>query len=742
MSVYDLWERHHIETNHDLSKMTALFLKDAPQTVGFDTETTGLHIKKDKPFLVQFGWLIPKQEGGRVFTFYPTPENMKVFFDLCKRAQYVVAHNIKYDIHMLSNIGYSEEVQNMRNLCENMAVARLALEAVPAREGGDSLQLKSLGVKYVDPSAANSEGVIKAELHRLNLERVQVLAAALKQFDHPTETTFKPVRKDTNKATTVPYATKNPDNVVWKHLPKKWGKGLVEDFLKDPTHDIEDLPEDVREVYEEWLREYPEPTYEDVPRDIMIKYGGEDIITMLEFFKKSFPFIIKREQLPILKLEQECILPVYRMERVGMKADLDYLETSRKKVKNYIKELREKLYALAGEKVNVGQHERLKDIFREKWGIDLSSCDNPALKKIIKTGEGEPKEFATLIKALRSLEKWYSTYIKRIQDLASYDGKVYTQINLNGAVSGRMSSDFQQFPKKALKTLEGEELYHPRKPFTVKGGNYESIVYIDYDQIELVTQAHYTLRVSGGDPNLCRAYMPFRCRHYRTGEFYNYQDPSSRARWNEQQESGESAWLDEEGKPWVKTDVHAETTHKAFPHIPLGTDEFKEWRSKGKIFNFLANYGGGKGAAISTLDLKEEEADALVRGYNEAFPHVRIYQDGIIKAHAKKGYVQNHYGRRYYISDSNRAYKLGNYVVQGTCADALKKAVIELDKFLLDKKTKMVVPIHDEIQFDKHKDEEGIEKELEKIMQEAFDWALVPVTAGIEVTTTNWANKQ
>jgi DNA polymerase-1 len=303
-----------------------------------------------------------------------------------------------------------------------------------------------------------------------------------------------------------------------------------------------------------------------------------------------------------------------------------------------------------------------------------------------------------------------------------------------------MSCDIQQFPKKALKTLEGEELFHPRKAFIVKGGNYESIAYIDYDQIELVTQAHYTLLVSGGDLNLCRAYMPFRCKHYRTHDEFDYRSRAGRARFEEKQPNGESAWLWKMGN-LGKTDVHGQTTHKAFPHIPLGTDEFKEWRSKGKIFNFLANYGGGKGAAIAQLDLKEDEADALVRGYNEAFPHVIVYQKAIQRAHRDKGYVHNHYGRRYYLSDTSISYKLANYNIQGTCADALKQAIIKLDEYLMDKKTKMVIPIHDEIQFDVFKGEEWVIPECEKIMAEAFHWCLVPVTAGVEITYDRWANK-
>jgi DNA polymerase I len=710
---YQNWKQQFVEDLQSFG-LDDLYRKDQnPQVGGWDTESTGLHIIKDKPFLYQFGWLFEGEEHGRVIIFYPTPSNMKVFFRIAKKFKYFVAHNTKFDCHMTTNLGYGKEVQEMDNLVDSMVVARLALEATTDQP----LALKKLGAQFVHPDATKSESIIKDDLHRLNAERIKALTAALKQF--PLEGEFTATGR-----------------------PKYWGKGAIEKFLKDPTNDLEDLPKEVQEVWNDWKEDYPEPTYEDVGRPLMIKYGGEDIITMLEFFKQAIVFVEKRNQLEVLERESKCILPMYRMERVGLKVDKPYLESARLKVKAYLTQLRKELCELAGETVTVGQHERLKTLFKEKWGVSLESADAKALRGILKAYEGEPKRFATLIKELRTLEKWYSTYILPILRNSEYDGKVYTQLYQAGAVSGRMSSNFQQFPKKALKTLEGEELFHPRKAFVVKGGDYESIAYIDYDQIELVTQAHYTLLVSGGDLNLCRAYMPFRCRHYRTNDEYDYKTRSGRARYSETQPSGESAWLDEQGVPWKRTDVHSQTTHKAFPHIPLGTDEFKEWRSKGKMFNFMANYGGGKYAAMDSLDLEEDEADALVRGYNEAFPGVVIYQKAIQKAHANKGYVHNHYGRRYYLSDTSISYKLANYNIQGTCADALKEAIIRLDAYLQDKKTKMVIPIHDEIQFDMHKDEQHIIPELLKIMQDTFDWMLVPVTAGVEITYTSWSEKK
>lgn len=786
MGVYDKWDQHHIETEEDLTKMASYFTKDQPVIGGFDTETTGLHIIYDKPFLYQFGWLYRNKPHGRVYTFYPTPRNMEIFLKLTKMLKIFVGHNIKYDLHMTYNIGYGQDVLNMTNLAENMVAARLALEAIPSRDGGDSLQLKKLGEKYISSEASRSESLIKDELEKLNAERVQVLTAVLKQFDHPEEQSYKPIRKDTGKATTKSYAEKNPENVVWGLIPKKWNKGLIEKFLKDPTHDVEDLPEDVREAYLNWQEEYPPPTYEDIDRELMIKYGGEDVITMLEFFSMCLPFIKKREQSRIFKQESQVILPLLEMERVGLKADRVYLEKSRLKVKDYIKRLRFEMHELAGEAVNVGQHERIKQIYQEKWGITLEKADKKVIKDIIAEKQGKPKRFAQLIKALRSLEKWYSTYIVRILETSKHDGRAYTQLHQNSAVSGRMSSDFQQFPKDALKDEDGNELYHPRKPFLVDS----QIVYIDYSQVELRAQADYTIKVSGGDLNLCRAYMPFKCTHYKSGEPYNFKEISGRRRWDEMKagfswnkvksEKGTptledafnqdwSVWtVPETGEPWKPTDVHGATTHNALTLLgyeciekyaqyrytgngdpffdrEIGPKDYKLIRGKGKTFNFMKNYGGGLGAAMNQLNLSREVSQALIDGYAEAFPQVVTYQEKVVLRHNRNGYVQNAYGRRYYIKDRNKAYKLANYLIQGSCADALKRAIILLYKYIKENKLKsrMIIPIHDEVQFEVVPGEEKHIVELKLIMEEVFeDWCLIPIVADLEISRTNWYEKE
>lgn len=263
----------------------------------------------------------------------------------------------------------------------------------------------------------------------------------------------------------------------------------------------------------------------------------------------------------------------------------------------------------------------------------------------------------------------------------------------------------------------------------------------------MVTQAHYCVVLKAQGTNLARAYMPYKCTHYLTGEEYDYSTAAGRDRWNEKRPDGTTVWVTESGELWNRTDLHTTTASNAFPEIPVDSPEFpKVYRPMGKKTNFASNYGGTEAALegdmVGGIVITWEIAQRLVEGYNTAFPEVKYYQEMIQKAHAQKGYIVNWLGRRYYLKNNRDAYKLANAGVQGTCADAFKEAIIELYEFLKDKKSKMVMPVHDEQSFKVYDDERWIIPHLQQIMQKAFDWCIVPVTAGVEVSRTYWSEKK
>lgn len=742
-NIYPEWTRHH---NLDGEEMLQLFLHDRAIFGGGDTETTGLHIKRDKAFLIIIGWFFPKENFGRVISFEPREDRNNAFIKISERIKVNVWHNTKYDLHMLRNTGIN---YNMKNLVENMALARLSVEAIPNRDGGDSLALTDLGKKYVHHEAKYAEELIRDLKKEVRNIKTKVLASALKQFD---------------------LVINGEVQLTAKGKPRKWGKGAVEDFLKDITNDFEDLPYEVQEVWKNWHEEYgsDEVTYEEIYKHkpkAMIRYAQDDVITALLFARKAWVVCKKRNQMRTLKRENQVILPLYRMESHGMRVDRDYLLEKEPIVRKYIRKRRLTMYAMAGEIINVGQHEAIKGVFRKKWGIFLQKSDKAALKQVQEEYKGDPAEYAKIILQIRTLEKWYSTYLKRMIDNTNYDGRFYTQIAQTSAVSGRVGSDGQQFPKKALKDHEGNELFYPRRMFIPSGGDYDRVYYLDFSQIELRNQANYTLLVSGGDTNLCRAYMPFKCVHYQTGDAYDYKNIFMRKRWNEKQTGSDlSAWIvPETGEPWQPTDVHSLTARNALlalgyvyddeletytymgegePFERFGRvidkEKFGEVRELGKTFNFMRNYGGGEKAAMRQLDLPKKVASALVEGYSNTFPEVIIYQEAVSHKHSINGYVKNMYDRHYYLANNRIAYKLANYLIQGTCADLLKESIIKIDKYLADKKSRFIMNIHDELQFEIHKDERHIVPELKAIMED-HDWHYVPIIADVEYTETNWA---
>ena len=263
------------------------------------------------------------------------------------------------------------------------------------------------------------------------------------------------------------------------------------------------------------------------------------------------------------------------------------------------------------------------------------------------------------------------------------------------------------------------------------------------------------------DVNLCRAYMPLYCKHYKTGEVYNYNNESERARWNEKSEDGQSAWIQEDGKRWIATDVHSATAHNTL--LALGyicEEEYKKYthtdksdidgkmfkgyyRQIGKTFNFMRNYGSGAQNAADTLEISMDIANALVTGWSNTFPEVANYQRKVAEKINKTHHATNMYGRVYFLTDTSKAYKVGNYLVQGSCADLLKGYVVKIDKFLEENncKTVALANIHDELQFLVYEGEEWIFPHIKRIMEDV-SWMQVPVVVDLEITETNWAEKE
>lgn len=656
-----MFDRKYVEY---LPKLIEELQKSKHDWIAIDTETTGLHLKADRPFLITLTFddksrAIDLDPSNSVPTAIKFEVLLQRVFDEIKKFKYVVGHNIKFDLHMLANIGINYETDN---ITDTMILARLALDT----DEVFSLALKSLAKKYVDEDADSYQKVIKGALAQLKRD---ITAGRLSLFDLET----------------------NSDEPSY--------------------YDVFKMPE---------------------YRQAMIDYALNDTEITLKLALKLRDIVMERNQVETWQLEDKLILPLFRMERVGLKIDREYLKERKAFFENYISEKRAELHRLTGENFNVGQHRNIKDWFN-KNGLKLASSDDKAMEYVVSTAEGKLQEVAKIIQELRSVEKWYSVYIVRMLEKSEYDGRAYTQVNANSAITGRLSSDFQQFPKYPIYNSEGKELFHPRRMVVVTGEGYNTMAFLDYSQIELRVQANYTYDISGGDLNMCRAYMPHMCIDAYNVDF----DPIEHKK-----DIFTKDWYKvESGDLWTPTDLHSATTKEAFPDVDENSKEFKRLRGLGKSTNFAKNYGATKNALIEQFGFDEDVAAKLDKAYYQAFPKILDYQALVRKAYYQRGFVRNMYGRRYYMRDKRFVYRLYNYLVQGSCADMLKSKIVEVDKLLAPYKSRFQMNIHDEMSFEIYDGEEFLIDKIKEVM-ENIPGMTIPIVAEVEVTKTNWAEKR
>lgn len=660
----------------------------------FDTETNskidmskqsteGINILKDIPFVLTYGFedriYVADLENNDLRKL-----NLKLFRVFAKKAVFAIAWNIKFDLHMLKNIGFEYKYDN---ICDGMAIARLALPSKPQREGGPPMKLESLASQLLGRSSISSGIVLREELRKIWHRKLKYLHSQLSKYGFS--------RADINRK------------------------------VKDVTFDIDTLQPEVRDIWKEW-QENSYVTYRDVPRHILIEYAWNDTALILRMAPYLLGEVTDKEMLKILKKEMKLIKPLLHMERTGFKVDLDYVKDSKEKLITELITIRNKNTDILGIELTPNQHAEIKKNIKNVFNYDLKSTDKSKLEILMATDKTMPAPVKTYLQnniKARTLEKYITTYINGIISKVS-DGKVYAQFNSSGAVSGRFSSNFQQFPNNAIYSVSGKELFHPRRMFTIESDEYPYMLFIDYSQIELRIQAEYThICTKGyGDINMLRAYIPFKCIE-KDGKYYLKENPE---------------------KEWSPIDVHSQTTHTAFPELEIGSPEFMKMRKIGKRVNFAIIYGAGLNKLIEMLmDLEPSVVTKLYNGFHKAFKDIKDYTADVKKDYGLQGYTTNLYGRRYYIDDSRDVFKLSNYRIQGSAADVMKNVIIKLYDYIVanNLKTRLQATIHDEIIFQLHKDELHEIKNFKKIM-EHHPTRLVPLTVDLEISTTNWAEKK
>lgn len=641
--------------------------------IGFDTETTGLHIILDKAFCLTFAMVNMEERLGKAYVVdlrYRNRAFIECLENILLSAKKLIAWNTKFDLHMTYNVGMEKLIKHP-GLTDAMIYARLANAALTSKNGGVNLKLKPYSAKYIDSDAQYYEKKVAEAKKELKIKR----------------------------------------NKILKDMGVKVGE--LNEFLKDKINTVDDLPKEIRDILLD--TSYNPDNYANIPWHILKQYAAFDSIFAVENYIRDSQIVEKREQTRIAEREEQLIPILWNMERPGFKLNILYLKQARQTMKEYIIQRRQELVDLVGQPLKVGQHDLIKDIFFNKFGIILEKSDEEALSEI---HNGKPGEIASLIIELRTLEKWFSTYIVKWDEDSSRIDRIYTSFKQVGAVSGRFSCDFQQFPKEPIYKKDGTLLFSPRRIVMVSGDEYDQLCLIDYAAEELRIQALYTMLIKKPDVNLCRAYIPMECTE-RDGVYYLNEAPEVE---------------------WKPTDLHSLTALTAFPELKPTDPDFGHYRKIGKSTNFACNYGANKNTLVKQFGFSEDMATKLYNAYTTAYSGVAKYREYVKELLRYQNYVTNLFGRRYYDCPYHNA---TNYLVQGSAADLLKIKLIELNNLLVINgyKSRILCTIHDEIMFEIHKDEHDIIYEFKRIMEDVPN-SPIPFSAEISLSWTTWDAKK
>jgi len=295
----------------------------------------------------------------------------------------------------------------------------------------------------------------------------------------------------------------------------------------------------------------------------------------------------------------------------------------------------------------------------------------------------------------RQLQKLKSTYVDALPELISpKDGLIHTSYNQAVAATGRLSSTNPNLQNIPIRTDRGREI---RKAFVPRSKDYQ-ILAADYSQIELRIMAAFS-----EDKTMMAA--------FKNGE-----------------------------------DIHATTASKLYK-VPL-TDVDSEMRRRAKTANFGIIYGISAFGLSQRLNIPRKEASELIDNYFEEFSSIKQYMDKIINFAREHEYVETIMGRKRYLRDINsRNYTLRGFAernainapIQGSAADMIKVAMIQINNWLKSEKlkTKMIMQVHDELVFDAHKEEISLlQEKIPETMKNA-----VQLVVPMEVETgigDNW----
>ncbi len=466
--------------------------------------------------------------------------------------------------------------------------------------------------------------------------------------------------------------------------------------------DVNASPEEVREVgLLLWVVD-SNKTNPDLD-DILSYTRASNISDARKYLEK----IIKDQDLSfVVESIEMSLLPICKsMTEIGIKIDVKRLEELSVKYHKELSSLEKQIWKIVGEEFNIASPKQLGEMLFVKMGLKAKNQKKTASGGF-STKESELEKLkdehpiAGLILEYRELAKLLGTYIDTIPKLVDANNRLHSEFLQAGSATGRMASQNPGIQNIPNKTELGREI---RKSFIAEKGY--KLVTFDYSQIELRIAAFLS-----GDKKLIEIFK--------------------------------------EGQ-----DVHTAVACEVFGVEPK--DVTKEMRGKAKTINFGVMYGMGVTALQKNIGTNREEAQQFLDGYFNKFSGLAEYLERIKRETAQKGYTETFFGRRRYFPDIHSklpfmkasAERMAiNAPIQGTEADIIKLAMVEIDKYLhgkdLQDEVRMLLQVHDELVFEiKEKLVESVAPEIKRMMEGVID---TKKTSGIVMLAEasigdNWA---
>ena len=409
-----------------------------------------------------------------------------------------------------------------------------------------------------------------------------------------------------------------------------------------------------------------------------------------KFYKK----LNSDEQKLYLDIELPLTYVLSDMEYTGVNIDLEVLNKMKEDLQNKLEVLTKDIYTLAGTEFNILSPKQLGTILFDKLSIpypkkiknDSYSTSADILNKLTNY------EIVEKVLTYRMLAKLYSNYAVGLIDYIKEDGRIHTIFNQTLTRTGRLSSTSPNLQNIPMRTEYGRMI---RKAFISSNDGY--ILSSDYSQIELRVFAHMS-----NATNLIEAFNNNMDIHTKTA-----------------------------------MDIYHVSEEEVTPLM----------RRNAKAVNFGILYGISSFGLSEDLNINVKEAKEFIDNYLNTYTGIKDYMESLKKDAYQNGYVKTLFGRtriidelknsNYIIRQSGERMAL-NTPIQGTSADILKKAMIEIYDLFSEKKlkSKMIIQVHDELVFDVYKDEKEVVEQIVKEKMENVYKLNVPLKADINIGTS------